>query len=284
MSMNMQDYKRILTMQDISCLGQCSGSVALPVLSACGHETCLIPSALLSTHTGQFQGYTFFDLTEQIPGIIDHWRREGIMFDALYTGYLGSARQAQFAREMIDTLLRPAAHIVVDPAMADNGKLYAGLDDACVKAMRCLCSAADVILPNLTEACLLTGMEYREDWDGDYVARLLDALLETGAKSVVLTGVVFSSDATGGIIAHGTERKYFRHRRVNRMFHGTGDVFAAAFTGAFLRGLSLEDAAELAARFTLRSIENTEDDPAHWYGVKFETALPLLIKELGEHE
>lgn len=282
--MNMQDYKRILTTQDISCLGQCSGSVALPVLSACGHETCLIPSALLSTHTGQFQGYTFFDLTDQIPGIIAHWQREGIKFDALYTGYLGNARQAQFVREMIETLLRPEALIIVDPAMADNGKLYAGLDKTCVDAMRSLCSAADVILPNLTEACLLTGIDYREGWDRDYINRLLDALLSLGAKSVVLTGVVFSEGTTGGIIAHGTERKYFRHRRVNRMFHGTGDVFAASFTGAFLRGLSLEAAAELAARFTLRSIEKTEDDPAHWYGVKFETALPMLINELDRHE
>lgn len=282
--MNIHDYKRILTMQDISCLGQCSGSVALPVLSACGHETCLIPSALLSTHTGQFQGYTFFDLTEQIPGIIGHWRREGIMFDALYTGYLGNARQAQFAREMIDTLLRPCSRVIVDPAMADNGRLYAGLEEDCVDAMRTLCAAADVILPNLTEASLLTGIEYREDWDEGYIARLLDALLETGAKSVVLTGVVFSEDMTGGVIAHGDERRYFRHRRVKRMFHGTGDVFASAFTGAFLRGLSLEDAAGLAARFTLRSIENTENDPEHWYGVKFETALPLLINELGRQE
>lgn len=282
--MNMPDYKRILTMQDISCLGQCSGSVALPVLSACGHETCLIPSALLSTHTGQFQGYTFLDLTEQIPGIIDHWRREGIMFDALYTGYLGSARQAQFAREMIAALLRPEARIIVDPAMADNGKLYAGLDNDCVDAMRTLCAAADVILPNLTEACLLTGIGYREDWDGDYISRLLDALIELGAKSVVLTGVLFPWNTTGGIIANGKERKYFRHRRVDRMFHGTGDVFAAAFTGAFLRGLSLEDAAGLAARFTLRSIENTENDPDHWYGVKFETALPMLINELGRQK
>lgn len=284
MPMNMHDYKRILTMQDISCLGQCSGSVALPVLSACGHETCLIPSALLSTHTGQFQGYTFFDLTDQFPGIIAHWQREGMMFDALYTGYLGNARQAQFAREMIETLLRPGARIIVDPAMADNGKLYAGLDDNCVDAMRELCSAADVILPNLTEACLLTGIDYREGWDGGYINCLLNALISLGAKNVVLTGVLFSERTTGGIIAHGAQRKYFRHRRVNRMFHGTGDVFSAAFTGAFLRGLSLEEAAELAARFTLRSIENTEDDPAHWYGVKFETALPLLINELDRHE
>lgn len=278
--MNMQNYKRILTMQDISCLGQCSGSVALPVLSACGHETCLVPSALLSTHTGQFQGYTFFDLTEQIPAIIAHWRREGMMFDALYTGYLGSAVQARYAREMIETLLRPNALIVVDPAMADNGRLYSGLDDSLVEAMRGLCAQADVILPNLTEACLLTGIEYREDWDEGYISRLLGALLETGVKSAVLTGIVFSEDTTGGLIAIGGERKFFRHRRVNRMFHGTGDVFAAAFTGAFLRGMSLEEAVGLAARFTLESIENTEDDPEHWYGVKFETALPMLINEL----
>lgn len=280
--MNMSNYKRILTMQDISCLGQCSGSIALPVLSACGHETCLIPSAVLSTHTGQFEGYTFRDLTADIPAIIRHWRQEGIMFDALYTGYLGSAVQAEYAAEMIKTLLRPEHLVIVDPAMADNGRLYAGLMDDCVSAMRGLCSVADVILPNVTEACLLTGMEYRDYWDGGYISDLLDALLALGAKSVILTGIVFSEEVTGGVIASGAGKRYFRHRRVNRMFHGTGDVFAAAFTGAFLCGLSLEDAAHVAARFTLCSIENTEGDPEHWYGVKFETALPVLMKELGK--
>lgn len=281
MLMNMNKYKRILTMQDISCLGQCSGSVALPVLSACGHETCLIPSAVLSTHTGQFKDYTFRDLTADIPAIVRHWQREGIMFDALYTGYLGSAVQAEYAMEIIKTLLLPESLIIVDPAMADNGSLYAGLKEDCVDAMRGLCSVADVILPNVTEACLLTGMEYRGTWDSGYIAELLDALLALGAKSAILTGIVFSDDVTGGVIADGVEKKYFRHRRVNRMFHGTGDVFAASFTGALLCGLSLEASAQVAARFTLCSIENTEDDTAHWYGVKFETALPLLIRELN---
>lgn len=280
--MNLSNYKRILTMQDISCLGQCSGSIALPVLSACGHEACLIPSAVLSTHTGQFKGYTFRDLTADIPAIIRHWRQEGILFDALYTGYLGSPLQAQYAQEMIKTLLKPEGLIIVDPAMADNGRLYAGLGEDSVSAMRELCRVADVILPNITEACLLTGMEYRDGWDSAYTSALLDALLALGAKSVVLTGIVFSDDITGGIIADSMERKFFRHRRVNRMFHGTGDVFAAALTGALLCGLSLEAAAQVAARFTLCSIENTEDDPEHWYGVKFETALPVLMKELGK--
>lgn len=280
--MNRLNYKRILTLQDISCLGQCSGSVALPVLSACGHETCLIPSSVLSTHTGQFKGYTYRDLTGDIGAILQHWQSEGIMFDALYTGYLGSAAQAAYAQEAVKSLLRPEHLIVVDPAMADNGKLYAGLDDSCVAAMRSLCALADVILPNVTEACLLTGMEYREDWDSGFVSALLDSLLSLGAKSIVLTGVVFPGDTIGGIIADGRSKKIFRHRHVARMFHGTGDVFASSFTGALLCGLSLEEAALTAARFTLRSIENTVDDPGHWYGVKFETALPALMKELGK--
>ena len=152
-------YKRILTIQDISCVGQCSLTVALPILSACGVETCVLPSAVLSTHTAGFSGYTFRDLTEDMPAIKDHWVKEGIAFDGVYTGYLGSTKQIDYVKEIIAATAKDGVAII-DPAMADNGKLYPGFDAAFVEEMKKLCATADYLLPNLTEACLLTDTEY----------------------------------------------------------------------------------------------------------------------------
>ncbi len=274
-------YKRLLTVQDVSCLGQCSATVALPVISACGHETCLIPTAVLSTHTGgSFSGYSFHDLTGDIPAVLEHWRGMGVTFDALYTGYLNSIEQTEYIKEIIGGFLRPGALVIVDPAMADNGKLYAGLDSGLVEAMAGLCASADVVLPNVTEACLLTGTEYREDYGPDYAQTLAEKLMALGAGQVVLTGVGYEPGYTGVAVWSGGERLYYRHPRIDRMFHGAGDVYAAAFTGALLRDMGLFDAARLAADFTVKSIENTLDDREHWYGLKFETALPYLIERL----
>ena len=149
-------YKKILTIQDISCVGQCSLTVALPILSACGMENCILPSAVLSTHTAGFSGFTVRDLTEDIPGIAAHWRKEGIAFDAIYTGYLGSTKQIEYIEDFFKTVAAPGCVKIVDPAMADHGKLYAGFDMAYAMAMAKLCKKADVILPNLTESCLMT--------------------------------------------------------------------------------------------------------------------------------
>ncbi|MBR5409813.1 MAG: pyridoxamine kinase [Clostridia bacterium] len=274
-------YKRVLTVQDISCVGQCSLTVALPILSAAGLETCILPSAVLSTHTAGFKGYTFRDLTEDIPAIAAHWQKEGIQFDAVYTGYLGSAEQIAYVKEMFKTLLKPEGVSIVDPAMADNGRLYPGFDQAFVEEMKTLAFSADVILPNITEACMLTGMPYRETYDEAYIDELLSRLVDNGAKTVVLTGVGFKPDKTGVMVLENGEKKYYEHRKNERGSHGTGDVYASAFVGAYLRGNSVYDAAAIAADYTLKCIENTVDDPSHWYGVKFEPVLPYLISRLG---
>ena len=179
-------YKRILTIQDISCLGQCSLTVALPIISACGHETCILPSAVLSTHTGGFSGYTVNDLSEDFPNIKKHWLKEGISFDAIYTGYLGSTKQIDYVVDIFDTLKRKDAKIIVDPAMADNGKLYWGFDEEYVKGMRYLCSKADIILPNITEACFLTGVEYKETYDKEYIDTLVLKLSEICKGTVII--------------------------------------------------------------------------------------------------
>ncbi len=273
------DYKKILTIQDISCVGQCSLTVALPILSAAGVETCILPSAVLSTHTAGFTGYTVRDLTDDIPGIAAHWKKEGISFDAVYTGYLGSERQIAYVKEIIDTLMKDGGVSIVDPAMADNGKLYPAFDEKYVEAMKTLAFSADIILPNITEACFLTGIEYSEGCDN--IAQILDALHTAGAKTVILTGVSRREGMTGVVVSeNGGARRYYEHRRIEKGCHGTGDVYASAFVGALMRGKSKYDSAKIAADYTVRTIEATQGDPDHWYGVKFETVLPELIDML----
>ena len=272
--------KRILTVQDISCVGQCSLTVALPILSAAGIETAILPSAVLSTHTAGFTGWTCRDLTEDIPGIIAHWQKEHITFDAIYTGYLGNASQIALVKQMFATLRRPAFVSIVDPAMADGGALYPAFDAAYVEEMKTLTAAADIILPNITEACFLTGLAYRETYDEAYIAELLAALRAGGAKTVVLTGVGYTPDTTGVVVLEGDTPQYYRHKRIAKGSHGTGDVYASAFVGAYLRGKSAFDAAAIAADYTVACIERTAGDPEHWYGVKFEPVLPYFIDRL----
>lgn len=274
-------YRRVLTIQDISCVGQCSMTVALPILSACGVETCVLPSAVLSAHTGGFQGVTFRDLTEDIPNIAAHWKKEGISFDAVYTGYLGSTRQIGYVKEILNTMTAPGGITVVDPAMADNGRLYTGFDGAYVEAMRGLCAQADIILPNLTEACMLTDTPYTENFDEAWLRELLGRLTDLGSGCVVLTGVGETPGQTG--VAIWEQRNLWRycHEKTAKSYHGTGDIFASAFVGACMQDKSLEEAAVIAADYTALCIRKTFEDPAHWYGVKFETALPALIRMLG---
>ncbi len=274
------DYKRILTLQDISCFGQCSLTVALPIISACKIETCILPSAVLSTHTGGFSGFTFRDLTEDIPQIIDHWKKENILFDAVYTGYLGSLTQIDYVKRIKRELLKEGAKLIVDPAMGDNGKLYSIFDTVYAKEMAKLCAEADVILPNITEACFMTDMEYKEEYDEKYVDDLLKALDKMGAKTIVLTGIGYDKDSTGVVVYQNGEKQYYKHKKYEKGCHGTGDVYSSAFVGAYVRGKSLFDSARIAADYTLKCIENTYGDKDHWYGVKFETALNLLIDDI----
>ncbi|MCR5664217.1 MAG: pyridoxamine kinase [Oscillospiraceae bacterium] len=275
-------YHKILTIQDISCVGQCSLTVALPILSAAGHETCILPSAVLSTHTAGFTGFTVRDLTEDVPAIAAHWKREGIRFDAVYTGYLGSTEQIADVKDIFASLLREGGLRIVDPAMADNGKLYPAFDAAYVEAMKTLAFRADIILPNITEACFLTGTDYRESYDEAWIAALLAKLRAAGAKTVVLTGVGYAPERTGVAVSDENGTRTYEHRRIAKGCHGTGDVYASAFVGALLNGKDAFDAAVLAADYTVRCIELTQGDPEHWYGVKFELALPEYLRMLGK--
>lgn len=273
-------YKKILTIQDISCVGQCSLTVALPILSACGIETCILPSAVLSTHTAGFQGYTFRDLTEDIPPIGEHWVKEGIFFDAIYTGYLGSARQIDYITKLMDETLRKEGVAIVDPAMADNGVLYPGFDGEFVKAMAGLCGRADYILPNITEACFLTDMPYRTQYDRDYINDLLEKLLALGCKNVILTGVSYQEGRNGVVVCEDGNYRYYEHEMLPNSCHGTGDIYASSFVGGLVQGKTAFDAASIAADYTVECIKATAEEENHWYGAKFEPVLPKLIEKL----
>ena len=240
--------KRIVTVQDISCVGKCSLTVALPIISAMGIEAAIIPTAVLSTHT-MFSGFTVKDLTDQIKPITDHWKKEGITFDAMYTGYLGSFEQIDLMKEMADDFCKDGGLLFVDPAMADNGKLYPAFDEAFAKYMATLCAKADIIVPNITEACFMLGEEYKEKYDESYVKELLKKLTALGAKIAILTGVSFEEGTTGvmGYDSVNNEYYHYTHKKQKRSYHGTGDIFSSTCLGGIVRGLSWKDAARIAA-------------------------------------
>ena len=273
-------YKKILTIQDISCVGQCSLTVALPILSACGLETCILPSAVLSTHTAGFSDFTFRDLTDDMPAIQAHWKKENIKFSAIYTGYLGSLKQIGYVKNILETMGTDDCIRVVDPAMADNGQLYSIFDMEYVEGMKGLCGAADILVPNITEACFLTGTEYKEVYDEAYIAVLTEKLLALGAKTVVLTGVSYEDGKTGVLVFENGNYSYYEHTKIAKGCHGTGDIYASAFVGALMNDKAVFDAACIAADYTVKCIQNSQDDPTHWYGAKFETALGDLINML----
>ena len=275
----MMRYSRILTMQDISCVGQCSMTVALPILSACGQEVCVLPTAVLSSHTGGFKNPVVWDLSEDIPAVCAHWKREGIDFDVICTGYLGSIREIEHAKMIGRTMRAPDGMLIVDPAMADHGKLYRGFDEHYAAAMKSLCEEADILMPNITEAAMMSGMEYREEYDEAYIEALVNGLK---APVVILTGVSYDRESTGVVVAREGKIRHYSHKRIAKSYHGTGDIFAAAFVGALASGKDLDRAAQIAADYTCLCIENTYEAPAHWYGVKFETALPELSRRRWE--
>lgn len=273
-------YKKILTIQDVSCVGQCSLTVALPIISACGIETCVLPSAVLSTHTAGFKDYTFRDLTEDMPKIKEHWEKESIKFDGIYTGYLGSTKQIDYVADIIDSTAKDDSLVVIDPAMADNGNLYPGFDLEFVSAMKNLCAKADYVLPNITEACFLTATEYKTKYDRKYIDLLICRLIDLGCKNVILTGVSYSEGRTGVVVYENNSYSYYEHELLPNSCHGTGDIYASAFVGAKTIGKSAYDAAKIAAEYTLECIKSTAEEDNHWYGAKFEPVLYKLIEAL----
>lgn len=264
-----------MTVQDISCLGQCSMTVALPILSACGHETCVLPTMVLSTHTGGLGTPHRRDLTADLLPVAEHWRSLGIRFDCILAGYLGRAEQVRMVARLAEELLVPHGKLIIDPAMADHGKLYGGITPDCVEEMKTLLPSADVILPNGTEGCLLADLPM--DTPAEQIVARLEERYHT---AVLLTGVGSREGETGFLLRKAGQTVRYSRPLVGGAYHGTGDMFAAVFTGALMQGWNEADAAVLAAEFVARVAENTFSNPAHPYGTKFETALPWLIMQL----
>lgn len=275
-------YKRVLTIQDISCVGQCSLTVALPIISACGIETAVLPSAVLSTHTAGFKGFTFRDLSSDMPNILEHWKKENIFFDGIYTGYLGSIEQIDMVKDIAKNTLKKDCPLIVDPAMADNGKLYSIFDMAYVEKMKELCAISDYFIPNITEACFLTGAEYKEEYDRDYIESLVKGLVDIGAKTVVLTGVSYKKGKTGVVVSDGINYDYYEHEKLPNSCHGTGDIYASAFVGALINGKDALLSAKISADYTVECIKETAKEKNHWYGACFEPVLIKLIKAINE--
>ena len=274
--------KRILTIQDISCLGKCSITIALPIISAMGTECVILPTAVLSTHT-MFEGFTVRDLTEDLLPITAHWKKEGVHFDAIYTGYLGSMEEIAIAKKIFAAFKSEDTLIFVDPVMGDHGKLYPAFDMAYAKENATLCGAADIIVPNLTEACFMTDTPYREDYDEAYVTELLKKLSTLGARYSVLTGISLSAGKTGVYGYDAAKDTFFTYQNdlVDAMYHGTGDVFSSVTVGALMRGHAMEEAFAIAADYTADTIRETLKNPEKpWYGVDFEATLPQLLARL----
>lgn len=279
--------QRILTIQDISCVGKCSLTVALPIISAMGVEASVIPTALLSTHTA-FKDFAFKDLTQEINPIINHLLKEGFKFHSVYSGYLGSKEQIQIVSHVFEQFKKRGSKTIVDPVMADNGKLYSGFTNDFVLEMKKLCSKADIIIPNMTEASLLLGIEYKNSgYDETYIKNILKGLSELGAKQVVLTGVSFHENELGIMAYNSITDEYFSYFRekINANYHGTGDIFSSTCVGALANNFDLQDALKIAVNYTVESIKTTiNDESSNWYGVNFEKVIPYLIKEIEKEK
>ena len=281
----MENQKRLIAINDISGFGKCSLTVALPIISSAGIEAICMPTAVLSTHTGGFTGFTYRDLTCDMPEISKHWQSINLKPDAIYSGFLGSFEQIDIVKKFADDFKRDDNIFIADPCMADHGVMYMIFDESFAKAMTDLCAKADIILPNITEACFMTGEKYIDGVQTEeYILNLLNKLLDLGSKSVVLTGVSFEDSKVGAAFM-GQDRKahYYFENKLPGAYHGTGDVFASSFCGALLNNFTPQDAMGIAARYVCDCIRRTQSmDTPITYGVDFERGIPFYLKELGK--
>ena len=267
--------KKIVSVQDISCYGQCSLTVALPILSSYGIETAIMPSAILSTHTRGFKNFTVLDLTEELFKILNHWVDENIKFDAIYTGYIGDVRQFDLVSQAKERILNKNGLLVVDPAMADNGKLYPALNEEIVLGMRKIVAESDITIPNITEACLLLDVPYRETYDLEFAKGLAYNIAQMGPKKVIITGLTVIKGKIS-VLCYDKENDEYIYNEENickKSYHGTGDIFSSVLIAHILNGDSINDAIKKSMIFVIDAINKTMDDDSHNYGVKFEQVL-----------
>lgn len=267
----MTKIKNILAIHDISCVGRCSATVALPIVSAYGVECRLLPTALLSTHTGGFEGFTYLDLTSEMKNILTAWEPLDLKFDAVYSGFMANANQLDVLEEVIDRYGRFA---IIDPVMADNGEIYSVFDQAYVERMKKVLPKADLLVPNITEACLLTDTAYPSDVTKDFIEDLASALQNAGTKNIVITGVSFDDQTIGAaVIKESGDIEYAMAEKMPDSYHGTGDIFASVLAANLVKGKSLLESTQIACDFVVSAIKVTPEGVDKRFGVNFEDVL-----------
>ncbi len=279
-------FPNAAAIHDLSGVGKCSLTVVLPILSACGVETSVLPTAVLSTHTGGFEDYVYIDLTDKMKAMADHWKAVGCHFDAIYTGFLGSADQIEIVNHFFTLFQEKNTKIIIDPVMGDNGKLYPTYTERMADGIARLCHQCDVIVPNMTEASRILGIPYQEGpYTKEYVQNILSSLCEIGPKQAVLTGIHWDDKQLGAACFDRDlgKTEFYLYDRIPGYFHGTGDTFASVLTGALLNNLDLFDACQLATEFTWKTIVSTAKYQKDIrFGPKFEIHLPWLCQTLAD--
>lgn len=290
--MSAYPVRRVAAMHDLSCFGRGSLTTILPVLSVLGVQVLPLPTTLLSTHTGGFEGFTFTDLTPELYKIADHWEKLGIRPDAIYTGFLSGAAQCDFIEDFITRFGGADMLTLIDPVMGDDGELYSQSTAALVDRMRELCRRADIIVPNLTEACLLCDVPYPDTAAmsptalAACISALLDRLTALGPRRVVITGIV--TDRASGVSTAGVDRSpasldpapfFVNLPRIGGMYPGTGDLFAAVLVGKLLTGTRFSAAVTAASAFVRDVIAySAAFDTPHRDGVLLEPCLHKLAE------
>lgn len=269
--------KKIVSIQDISCIGKCSQTVALPIISSMGIEIAVLPTSILSTHTA-FNGFTFKNLTDELCKIVKHWKKEKFKFDLIYIGYTGSEEVLEFVLDFIDNFKTKDNIVVFDPAMADHGKLYAGISESIFFKIKEVCKKADIIRLNITEATLLLDKEYKDKITLEEGMEIAKDMLKVGGEKVVVTGI--ENDNKIGAIGFDGKNYYSNFEtKYNKSYHGTGDIFTSVLVGCITNGKSLDDAIKIATKYTTECVRlSYEDKNSDDYGVKFEEAIPYLLK------
>ena len=280
MCLTISKQKKIAVINDFSGFGRCSLTVSIPIISAAGIQCCAIPTAVLSNHTG-YQDYFFDDYTDKMSVYYSKWEKLELEFDAIYTGFLGSVRQIAIVEDFIDRFAGKETRIIVDPVMGDNGRLYATLTSEHCKRLRKLAARADVLTPNLTEACILTGIPYNENISGiPELIALSERLRAAGSRDIVITGIKRSGSICNFIYKQDGSYSVVAAPSVGCERAGTGDVFTSVLASRLICGDTLEDAVEISSDFVLDAIRITEKlETPPQDGLCFELLLGELCRE-----
>ena len=278
-------YPQIMAINDLSGVGKCSLTVALPILSCMGNTVAALPTAVLSTHTGGLEGYTYRDLTADMMDVARHWAGLSLHFDAIYSGWLGSSMQEEIVSRIIDMFKEDQPFIFVDPVMGDHGKLYSTYTMDRVEGMRKLCQKANLISPNVTEAYLLLGETYSHAaLQAQEAKQLCQRLAGLGARYIVVTGLSTCEGNIGAAAWDALAQSFTLHEtpKVPGVWHGTGDIFGSVLLGAVMKGKTLHEAAALATKYIYQCIDATYCRKADSrFGVDFEGLLPSLMEALA---